>query len=124
MALLTDLEDRGMLEETLVVFLTEFGRTQINGPQDVITIPMYSVALAGGGIKGGHIYGSSTSGAYPRNNPATPGDLHATIFNTLGIHHNSEISDQRPAHSDLRREPLTTLTGVPFQHLYSSLNTG
>ena len=96
-ALLNDLEGRGMLEETLVVFLTEFGRTpKINGGAGRDHYPnVYSVALAGGGIKGGHIYGSSdTNGAYPRNNPATPGDLHATIFNALGIHHNSEIYDQ------------------------------
>ena len=84
-------------KETLVVFLTEFGRTpKINGGAGRDHNPnVYSVALAGGGIKGGHIYGSSdTNGAYPRNNPATPGDLHATIFNALGIHHNSEIYDQ------------------------------
>ena len=95
-ALLNDLEDRGMLDETLVVFLTEFGRTpKINGSAGRDHYPnVYSVALAGGGIRGGHVYGSSdTNGAYPRNNPCTPADLHATIFNALGIHHNSEIFD-------------------------------
>ncbi|MEC7566590.1 MAG: DUF1501 domain-containing protein [Planctomycetota bacterium] len=95
-ALLNDLEDRGMLDETLVVFLTEFGRTpKINGSAGRDHYPnVYSVALAGGGIQGGHVYGSSdTNGAYPRNNPCTPADLHATIFNALGIHHNSEIFD-------------------------------
>ena len=95
-ALLDDLDDRGMLDETLVVFLTEFGRTpKINGNKGRDHYPsVYSVALAGGGIKGGNVYGSSDgNGAYPRNNPSSPADLHATIFNSLGIHHNTEIHD-------------------------------
>jgi hypothetical protein len=109
-ALLNDLQDRGMLEETLVVFLTEFGRTpKINGNAGRDHYPnVYSVALAGGGIRGGRIYGSSDiNGAYPRNNPSTPADLHATIFNALGIHHNSEI------HDPLGR-PLAICEGEPL----------
>ncbi|MBT4013350.1 MAG: DUF1501 domain-containing protein [Planctomycetaceae bacterium] len=109
-ALLNDLQDRGMLDETLVVFLTEFGRTpKINGSAGRDHYPnVYSVALAGGGIRGGRIYGSSdTNGAYPRNNPCTPADLHATIFNALGIHHNSEIHD-------LLGRPLAICEGEPL----------
>ncbi len=109
-ALLNDLQDRGMLDETLVVFLTEFGRTpKINGSAGRDHYPnVYSVALAGGGIRGGRIYGSSdTNGAYPRNNPCTPADLHATIFNALGIHHNSEIYD-------LLGRPLAICEGEPL----------
>ena len=99
-----------MLDETLVVFLTEFGRTpKINGSAGRDHYPnVYSVALAGGGIRGGRIYGSSdTNGAYPRNNPCTPADLHATIFNALGIHHNSEIYD-------LLGRPLAICEGEPL----------
>jgi hypothetical protein len=109
-ALLNDLQDRGMLDETLVVFLTEFGRTpKINGSAGRDHYPnVYSVALAGGGIRGGRIYGSSDiNGAYPRNNPCTPADLHATIFNALGIHPNSEI------HDPLGR-PLAICEGEPL----------
>jgi uncharacterized protein (DUF1501 family) len=109
-ALLNDLQDRGMLDETLVVFLTEFGRTpKINGSAGRDHYPnVYSVALAGGGIRGGRIYGSSDiNGAYPRNNPCTPADLHATRFNALGIHHNSEI------HDPLGR-PLAICEGEPL----------
>ena len=67
-ALLTDLEQRGLLDETLVVFLTDFGRTpKINGNGGRDHHPgVYSVALAGGGIRGGQVYGSSDrSGTEP-----------------------------------------------------------
>lgn len=96
-ALLFDLEQRGMLDETLVVFLTEFGRTpKINGSAGRDHYPsVYSVALAGGGIRGGQVYGSSdTLGAFPRTSPCTPADIHATIFQTLGISPHAEIHDR------------------------------
>ncbi|MBP89340.1 MAG: hypothetical protein CMJ64_21950 [Planctomycetaceae bacterium] len=95
-ALLGDLEDRGMLDETLVVILTEFGRTpKINGGAGRDHYPnVYSVALAGGGIRGGQVYGSSDgNGAFPRTKPTTPADLHATIFRALGISPRAEIHD-------------------------------
>jgi len=95
-ALLTDLDDRGRLDETLVVVLTEFGRTpKINGGAGRDHYPsVYSVALAGGGIRGGQVYGSSDgNGAYPRDNPTTPADLHATIFKSLGISPRAVIHD-------------------------------
>ena len=61
-ALLTDLDERGTLDETLVVLLTEFGRTPtINGSAGRDHYPnVYSVVLAGGGVRGGQLYGSST----------------------------------------------------------------
>jgi len=95
-ALLTDLGQRGTLDETLVVFLTEFGRTpQINGSAGRDHYPsVYSVALAGGGIQGGQVYGSSDHrGAYPRTKPCGPPDLHATIFHSLGISPRAKIHD-------------------------------
>ena len=95
-ALLKDLADRGTLAETLVVCLTDFGRTpRINGAAGRDHYPgVYSVALAGGGIQGGQVYGSSDSvGAFPKTNPCEPPDLHATIFEALGISPRAELRD-------------------------------
>jgi uncharacterized protein (DUF1501 family) len=96
-ALLTDLANRNSLAETLVVFLTDFGRTpQINRAAGRDHYPsVYSIALAGGGIRGGQVYGSSdSSGAFPRTQPCGPADVHATIFHALGISPRAEIHDQ------------------------------
>ncbi|MFT7642480.1 MAG: hypothetical protein ACI9G1_004238 [Pirellulaceae bacterium] len=96
-ALLADLEDRGTLDETLVVVLTDFGRTpKINGSAGRDHYPsVYSVALAGGGIRGGQVYGSSDSqGAFPKTDKCGPADVHATIFKTLGISPRAAIHDQ------------------------------
>jgi hypothetical protein len=95
-ALLQDLHVRGRLDETLVVFLTEFGRTpRINGGSGRDHYPYcYSVALAGGGIRGGQVYGSSDrTGATPRDQPCGPHDLHATIFAALGIARDAVVDD-------------------------------
>ncbi len=96
-ALLTDLANRNTLAETLVIFLTDFGRTpQINRAAGRDHYPsVYSVALAGGGIRGGQVYGSSDSnGAFPRTQPCGPADVHATTFHALGISPRAEIHDQ------------------------------
>ena len=96
-ALLTDLEQRGMLDETLVVFLTDFGRTpKINGNGGRDHHPgVYSVALAGGGIRGGQVYGSSDSrGAEPGSDACSPADFHATVYAALGIDHKAVLHDQ------------------------------
>ncbi|MBS0265925.1 MAG: DUF1501 domain-containing protein [Planctomycetes bacterium] len=95
-ALLTDLAQRGTLDETLVVVLTDFGRTpQINGAAGRDHYPnVYSVVLAGGGIQGGQVYGSSDHrGALPRTRPCGPPDIHATIFQLLGISPRAELRD-------------------------------
>jgi len=95
-ALLQDLAARGTLDETLVVVLTDFGRTpRINGAAGRDHYPsVYSVALAGGGIRGGQVYGSSDSnGAFPRTKPCCPPDIHATIFHSLGISPRAVIRD-------------------------------
>jgi hypothetical protein len=95
-ALLSDLAGRGTLDETLVVVLTDFGRTpRINGAAGRDHYPnVYSVALAGGGIRGGQAYGSSDHhGAFPRTQPCGPPDIHATIFHLLGISPRAEIHD-------------------------------
>jgi hypothetical protein len=94
-ALLDDLADRGLLETTLVVWLTEFGRTPRCRGAGRDHYPFcYSVALAGGGIRGGQVYGSSDrQGARPRDLPCGPNDLHATIFHALGIPLDSRLTD-------------------------------
>jgi hypothetical protein len=85
-ALLDDLEARGLLDSTLVIWMGDFGRTpRINrqAGRDHWP-PCYSVVLAGGGIRGGQVLGESDrQGAYPRSHPVTPADLHATVFTAL-----------------------------------------
>lgn len=95
-SLIEDLEQRGMLDDTLVVCMAEFGRTpRINGAGGRDHWGhVYSVALAGGGIKGGVVHGSSDSiGAYPASGRVQPQDLTATIFHCLGLNPQSEIHD-------------------------------
>ena len=88
-ALLTDLKQRGMLEETLVIWNGEFGRTpmaQGNGRDH--HIKGFSIWLAGGGIKGGISYGATDELGYAAvENPVHVNDLHATLLYLLGIEH-------------------------------------
>jgi hypothetical protein len=86
-ALLDDLKDRGLLDSTLVVWLGDFGRTPtINKDAGRDHWPAcYAAVLAGGGIRGGQVVGESDAlGAYPKSQPVTPADLHATVFTALG----------------------------------------
>jgi hypothetical protein len=95
-ALLDDLADRGILDQTLVVSLTDFGRTpRINGGAGRDHYPnCFSVVYAGGGIKSGLVYGKSDRlGSAPLDLPCGPADLHATIFHGLGIDPESHIHD-------------------------------
>ncbi len=95
-ALMDDLEQRGLLDSTLIIAMGEFGRTPvINGSGGRDHWPnCYSVLLAGGGIRGGTVYGSSDSrGAYPDTDPVTPGDLAATIYHRFGIDPHTDILD-------------------------------
>ena len=95
-ALVEDLEQRGLLDSTLVIMLGEFGRTpKINGQGGRDHWPnCYSVVMAGGGVRGGLVYGSSDKlGAYPDLNPVTPGDLAATIFWRFGLDLETELHD-------------------------------
>ena len=95
-ALLEDLADRGLLDETLVVNMAEFGRTpRFNGAggRDHWGA-VYSVALAGGGVRGGQVLGASDAiGAYPKEGRVQPQDLTATIFHALGYDPQAEIHD-------------------------------
>jgi uncharacterized protein (DUF1501 family) len=86
-ALLDDLDERGLLDSTLVVWMGDFGRTPvINKQAGRDHWPQcYSVVLAGGGIRGGQVVGASDSkAAYPQERPVTPADIHATVFTALG----------------------------------------
>ena len=102
-ALLQDLHDRGLLDETLVVAVGEFGRTpKVNkaGGRDHWG-PCYSALLSGGGIQGGCVYGASDKhAAYVTENPVTPDDLSATIYQAFGLPPETEVYDHfgRPIH--------------------------
>jgi hypothetical protein len=87
-ALLEDLHERGLLERTLVVAIGEFGREpKINDKAGrEHWEKCYSALLAGGGVKGGRVIGSSDAkGTHPHDRPVTPADLAATIHRAIGI---------------------------------------
>lgn len=95
-ALLEDLHQRGLLEQTLVLVCGEFGRTpRINELAGRDHWPnCYAALLAGGGIRGGQVYGASDStAAYPSADPVGPWDLGATVLHCAGIDPASEIRD-------------------------------
>ena len=94
--LLDDLDDRGLLDDTLVVWMGEFGRTpKINANKSRDHWPQcYSALLAGGGVKAGYVHGASDStGAYPSRDPVRPDDLAATVFQLMGIDPATEVYD-------------------------------
>ena len=119
-ALLDDLQDRGMLDETLIVWTGEMGRTP-RVAQSVVGgagagsdgrdhwPSCFTSVLAGGGIRGGIVHGSSDRfAAYPANNPTAPEDLAATIYHSLGVDPHLQLPD------NLGR-PLTICEGTPIQ---------
>jgi hypothetical protein len=114
-ALLTDLEERGMLDSTMVVWVGEFGRTpkiSSNGGRDHWP-QCYCAVVAGGGAKAGHVYGASDKlGAYPTVGQARPEDLAATMFEALGLNHEAEITDK------LNR-PLPISRGKPIREVFA-----
>jgi uncharacterized protein (DUF1501 family) len=88
------LEDRGLLNDTLVVWMGEFGRTpKINDNASRDHWPQcYTTLLAGGGVKRGFVYGASDKTAsYPAEDPVRPDDLAATIYYLLGIDPATEV---------------------------------
>lgn len=99
--LLEELDQRGLLDTTLVLWMGEFGRTpKINDKASRDHWPQcYSVLLAGGGVKRGFVYGASDKTAsHPSSDPVRPEDLAATIYYLLGIDPHTEVyaADQRP----------------------------
>ncbi len=103
-ALLEDLSQRGLLDETLVVWLGEFGRTPKRGYRFSNAgntasgrdhwCNCYSVVLAGGGVKGGRVIGSSDKiGGYPKERPVHISDLAATVFHAFGVDPRAQVND-------------------------------
>jgi uncharacterized protein (DUF1501 family) len=105
-ALLEDLEQRGLLDETLIVWTGEMGRTPRVG-QSVVGgagagrdgrdhwAKVFTTVLAGGGIRGGIVHGASDRyAAYPASNPTPPADLAATIYHCLGVNPRMQLRDR------------------------------
>jgi hypothetical protein len=115
-SLLDDLSDRGLLDDTLVVWVGEFGRTPriSRGNAGREHWPRcYSAALAGAGVHGGRIYGSSDRwAAYPASDPVGPDDLGATILHALGVDPGTFVMDP------LNR-PLRVNDGTPVVSLFA-----
>jgi hypothetical protein len=115
-AFIDDLDQRGLLETTLVVAVGEFGRTPKLGQFEQSSNTKktgrdhwphaFTAILAGGGVRGGQVYGATTrDGGYVADRPVTPEDLTATILHHLGIDHTMEYTDE-------------------FQHLRNRLSDG
>lgn len=96
-ALMQDLSDRGLLDETLVVVMSDFGRTpRVNGNagRDHWTF-CYTAMLAGAGVRGGTVYGASDSqAAYVKDLPVSTGDICASIYHCLGIDPEMTVPDR------------------------------
>jgi uncharacterized protein (DUF1501 family) len=104
-ALLTDLKQRGLFEDTLVIWGGEFGRTPMAEGKDGRDHHKFgfSLWLAGGGVKRGHVHGSTDEfGYHATENRVTMADFHATILHLLGLDHH-----RLSYHHDTREEKLT-----------------
>jgi uncharacterized protein (DUF1501 family) len=113
-ALLDDLKERGLLDETLVYWTGDFGRTpKVNKDAGRDHWPQcMSILLAGGGIQGGRWFGASDpSAAFPKDDPVRPDDVTATLFHALGFDPATEIRDQ------LGR-PTPISAGDPIKELF------
>lgn len=120
-ALLEDLQQRGLLETTLVVCMGEFGRAPRvaleksfvgESPGRKHWAGVYSIVMAGAGVRPGLVYGSSDRmGAYPQSQPTCPEDVTATMFAALGIDPTAHFIDQLD-------RPFPISTGNPLIGLY------
>ncbi len=110
-ALIEDLDERGMLDETLVVVNAEFGRTpKINGNRGRDHWPWaYSLLLAGAGVRGGAVYGASDeAAAYVTAHPHDPKDFIATLYHLLGIPpHTTLYDNENRPHSLIIGRPIS-----------------
>lgn len=109
--LLADLADRGMLDDTLIVWNSEFGRTpKVNGNAGRDHWgPCNTLWFAGGGIPGGQVLGSSDKqAAYPENDPVRPEDITATIYHLLGVDPHTIVHDRE-------NRPHTISGGRPLE---------
>jgi hypothetical protein len=120
-ALLEDLQERGLLETTLVVGMGEFGRAPRialergfagSTPGRKHWASVYSIVMAGAGIQPGRVYGASDRlAAYPQSQPTGPWDVTATMFSALGI-------DPATHYRDALGRPFEISTGQPIAGLY------
>jgi hypothetical protein len=115
--LIHDLASRGLLEETLVVWMGEFGRGPKVGDRDGKGRnhwpDCYTVMLAGGGVTGGAVFGASdANGAYPVADPVRPDDIAATLYWALGIDPATEVTDTQA-------RPLPISYGQPISRLFT-----
>ena len=121
-ALLEDMQLRGLLDDVLVVWMGEFGRTPRMGVQFSNNANntegrdhwcnCYSLVLAGGGVRGGQVIGSSDAhGGYPRERPVHISELAATIFHALGL-------DPRAQLTDIQGQLHTICDGHPVHELF------
>jgi uncharacterized protein (DUF1501 family) len=115
-ALLSDLSERGMLDDTLVVWVGEFGRkpqinNAANGGRDHHPY-CYSGLLAGAGVRGGSVYGKSDPiGSRPADDPVTPHDLAATVLHAFGVSPEQTLPDRTD-------RPITLYAGKPIEALF------
>ncbi|MFO0945488.1 MAG: DUF1501 domain-containing protein [Planctomycetota bacterium] len=114
-ALLDDLADRGMLDDTLVVAMGEFGRSPIinrEGGRDHWG-NCGSVVFAGGGVQGGrHVGASDRHGAYPEDRPVSPTDVVATIYHAMGLPADAMMYDA------LQGRPMPLVEGTALRELF------
>jgi hypothetical protein len=112
-ALIEDLSARGLLDETLVILMGEFGRTprfNANAGRDHWS-RCYSLVLAGGGVAGGRVYGASDAiAAEPTRDPVSPEDLFATAYHLLGVNPHAWLTD-------LQGRPVPLVEGRPVTGL-------
>ncbi len=116
-ALIEDLDQRGLLGDTLVAGLSEFGRTpKVNPAGGRDHWPQcFTCSFAGGGVKGGRVVGASDPvGGFPAERPVGPGDLVATIFESLGLNHAATLPGPGG-----RPFPLTDLGTEPIHELFA-----
>jgi uncharacterized protein (DUF1501 family) len=112
-ALLADLAERGLLEETLVICMGEFGRSpKINAQAGRDHWPkVQSLILAGAGVPAGSVYGASDKlGGEPADHAITPPDLFATFMHLLGLPPDTMLTD-------LDGRPVPATTGTPVEGL-------
>jgi uncharacterized protein (DUF1501 family) len=114
-ALLDDLDDRGLLDSTLVLAWGEFGRTpQVNADAGRDHYPnVFSAAVAGGPVRGGRVVGESDAkGAFPKTAPKTPQDVLATVYQHLGV-------DTAAQYLNATGRPVSVLpSGTPIAELW------
>jgi hypothetical protein len=116
--LVTDLEQRGLLDDTLVIAMGEFGRTPLMGTQDSTDgrnhwPVVMSMALAGGGLRHGQVIGATErDGGHIKERPVTPGDLAATIYQHMGVPLDATYADPTG------RPRYIVENGRPIQELF------